>query len=209
MGYNGPGRRRDPEVDRRALGAAVDLFGDVGWSGFTVDAVAKRAGVGKAALYRRWESKDALLVDALSVHLNLVEDVDTGSLRGDLAAVAGQLMAGFLGVGRRALMRLNVESGLAEPVSDRFAEWQRSQVRTARAAVHRAKDRGELADDVDTTLVMDLVCGAAVNHASAAPVDRLDEVRAGADDFVREIVDVVLVGLRVTAGADQERTVVR
>lgn len=72
---------RDPAVDAKVLGAAVALFGEVGRSGFTVDEIAKRASVGKAAIYRRWTAKEDLLVDALSHHLDVVHDVDTGMPR--------------------------------------------------------------------------------------------------------------------------------
>ena len=45
-----PGRPRDPGVDRRIAQAALDLFADAGWAGFAMEAVARRAGVGKASL---------------------------------------------------------------------------------------------------------------------------------------------------------------
>src|SRR5258708_22482671 len=59
------GRTRAPDVDRRVADAAVALFGEAGWAGFSVEAVAKRACVGKASIYLRWTTKEALLVDAL------------------------------------------------------------------------------------------------------------------------------------------------
>src|SRR3569623_771660 len=64
-----PGRPRDPEVDRRIAEAALDVFGDAGWAGFAMEAVAKRAGVGKASLYLRWSNMEALLTDALTAGL--------------------------------------------------------------------------------------------------------------------------------------------
>ena len=64
-----PGRPRDPGVDRRIARAALDLFADAGWAGFAMEAVARRAGVGKASLYLRWNSKEALLTDAVTWRL--------------------------------------------------------------------------------------------------------------------------------------------
>lgn len=61
-----PGRPRDPEVDRRIAQAALDLFADAGWAGFAMETVARRAGVGKASLYLRWSTKEALLTDAVT-----------------------------------------------------------------------------------------------------------------------------------------------
>ena len=86
-----PGRPRDPAVDRRIAQAALDLFADAGWAGFAMEAVARRAGVGKASLYLRWNSKEALLTDAVTWRLARVADVDTGTLRGDLVGLLADL----------------------------------------------------------------------------------------------------------------------
>ncbi|ALJ21724.1 TetR/AcrR family transcriptional regulator [Microbacterium sp. No. 7] len=190
------GRPRDPAVDERVLRAAVALFGDVGWSGFTFDGIARRASVGKAAIYRRWSSKEELLVDALSHDLNVVEDADTGSLRGDLLSIARQLMASYLGDAGRAFMRLNVESGAAEAIGERYAAWSTSQVRAARATVRRAIARGELSPGAPTTLIMDTLCGGAINHAAATPPHLRDRVRAGADAYAEALVDFVLTAAK-------------
>ena len=53
------GRPADPDIEQRVLAAALTVYGEVGWAGFTLDRVARRAPVGKAALYRRWPSKGA------------------------------------------------------------------------------------------------------------------------------------------------------
>ena len=52
-----PGRRRDPELDERVLEAALTVYARQGWAGFNFDAVAREAGCGRPALYRRWQSK--------------------------------------------------------------------------------------------------------------------------------------------------------
>jgi len=66
---NGPpaarGRPRDPSIERRIFESAVELYGDLGWKGFSLDAVGRGAHVSKDALYRRWRSREALLEDAL------------------------------------------------------------------------------------------------------------------------------------------------
>ena len=58
------GRPRNEQHDDAILGATIDLVSEVGIAALTIDAVAKRAGVGKATIYRRWASKEALLLDA-------------------------------------------------------------------------------------------------------------------------------------------------
>ncbi|HEY1968915.1 MAG TPA: helix-turn-helix domain-containing protein, partial [Pseudonocardia sp.] len=78
------GRPRDPEVDNRIARAAVELFGELGWAGFSLEGVARRAGVGKASIYLRWQTKERLLTDALAARVTDIADADTGTLRGDL-----------------------------------------------------------------------------------------------------------------------------
>src|SRR5690242_11838868 len=107
---NSPGRPRDPEVDERIARAAMDLFGEAGWAGFAMEAVARRAGVGKASLYLRWSSKEALLTDALTASLPHVSDVDTGTLRGDLVELTTQILDLYAGPASRAALRLTLEA---------------------------------------------------------------------------------------------------
>ena len=66
--------------------AMFDQLAEVGYARMSMDAVARRAGVGKAALYRRWPCKQAMLIDLVeaSILRNLPEVPDTGSLAGDV-----------------------------------------------------------------------------------------------------------------------------
>jgi len=105
------GRPRDPDVDRRIAQAALDLFADAGWAGFAMEAVARRAGVGKASLYLRWNSKEALLADALTLRLARVTDVDTGTLRGDLVELATQMLDIYAGDTSRVALRGELAAG--------------------------------------------------------------------------------------------------
>lgn len=94
----GPGRPRQPDIDQRVLGATRALLAEVGYARLTVDAVASRAGVGKAAIYRRYASRTELIYAALfadPVLLHRSDVVDTGSLAGDLSAEVADLLALF------------------------------------------------------------------------------------------------------------------
>ena len=106
-----PGRPRDPEVDRRIAQAALDLFAEAGWAGFAMEAVARRAGVGKASLYLRWNTKEALLANAVTWRLAWVADVDTGTLHGDLVELATQILDIYVGDTGRVALRLKPGSG--------------------------------------------------------------------------------------------------
>lgn len=162
----------DPAGKRAPSGAAVmqlsvtdaltrALFAEWaerGYGALSLEAVAKRAGVGKAALYRRWPSKFAFVSDRIeTVGINMARDRDTGSLRGDIRAVLGDLRL----ILRHPLVR--------RILPDLYAEMQRSpdlatairgRVRAERRAVGtailvRATGRGELPNDPNTELFND------------------------------------------------------
>lgn len=82
------GRPRDPEVERGILSATQDLLIELGYTGTTIAAVARRAHCGKSAIYRRWTTKADLVVAAVRA-LHVTADLpDTGDLREDLLAAA-------------------------------------------------------------------------------------------------------------------------
>ncbi|MDP5182227.1 TetR/AcrR family transcriptional regulator [Blastococcus sp. BMG 814] len=89
------GRPRDPSRDGVIRAAILRLLADVGYGALTMDAVAAEAGVGKATIYRRWRTKQDLVVDTIAdLNRDEVHSPDTGSLEGDLR----QIMHRFVGV---------------------------------------------------------------------------------------------------------------
>src|ERR687890_2339532 len=88
------GRPRDPSRDGVIRAAILSLLAEVGYGSLTMDAVASEAGVGKATIYRRWRTKQDLVVDTIS-ELNRAdaEAVDTGSLEGDLRSMMHQMVS--------------------------------------------------------------------------------------------------------------------
>ena len=91
----GPGRPRDAHADEAILEATLELAGTVGLIGLTMDAVAARAGVSKATIYRRWSSKESLVLDAWMACFPVEEFPDAGSLVGDLVANARMISDSF------------------------------------------------------------------------------------------------------------------
>jgi AcrR family transcriptional regulator len=167
-----PGRPRDPDLDRRIAQAALDVFGEAGWAGFAMETVARRAGVGKASLYLRWSSKEALLTDAVTLRFPQVAYANTGTLRGDLVELAAQMLDLYSGPSSRAALRLLVEGELIPGVAEYNAGLKRSAVLAARAMVRRAVERGELPPDVPETLLLDALTGGAMMHALTTPPER-------------------------------------
>lgn len=187
------GRPRDAARDRELLEATQDLLVEVGYDRLTIDAVAARAGAGKATVYRRWPHKSALVADAVGALHRPQATPDTGSLRDDLmtlaAAFAGNdarraaVIAGLItAMAHDDDLHEAVHSALARP---RYAEFA--------AVIQQAIDRGEVPADRDVALLSRLLPALAFHQVAAlhAPVDTA---------FVTRIVDAVLLPLLTPPG---------
>ncbi|WP_079161276.1 TetR/AcrR family transcriptional regulator [Streptomyces fodineus] len=85
-------RRRGVVLERAILDAALEQLGEVGWKGLTMEGIAAGAQTGKAAVYRRWPSKEDLVADALAAGLPRVAAApDLGSVREDLLTLCRQV----------------------------------------------------------------------------------------------------------------------
>jgi AcrR family transcriptional regulator len=85
------GRPRNPKLDRAILDAVLALLAEQGYERTSIESVAQRAGVGKPTIYRRWSSKQAMVIDALS-HLTEPADVQAdGTVRQRLTSLVEQM----------------------------------------------------------------------------------------------------------------------
>jgi AcrR family transcriptional regulator len=187
-----PGRPRDPGVDRRIAQAALDVFADAGWAGFSMETVARRAGVGKASLYLRWNSKETLLTDAVTMRLARVADVDTGTLVGDLVELADQMLEIYAGDTGRAALRLSLEAAAIPGVAEHYEDMRLAQTRAARAIVRRGIARGELPAATSVTLLLDTLIGGAMMHAITTPADKRAALAGDTRRHARRLVDFLL-----------------
>ena len=154
------GRPRDPGLEGRALDAAIDLYAETGWAGFSFEAVARRASVGKASLYARWPTRAALLAQTLETRWLTVGRIDTGSLRGDLTALAHMLFDIQTGPKGGAGRWMGMDSSRYDEVQAVAAPYREATVRQGRAIARRAIARGEVDASVNPGLLMDLLVGA-------------------------------------------------
>src|ERR687891_521886 len=86
-GARAPGRPRSVEADRAILDAALDLFVKQGYEAMSIEGVAAQGRVGKTRVYRRWTSKEELIVAAIDELIFDVVPIETGSLRDDLVGL--------------------------------------------------------------------------------------------------------------------------
>jgi AcrR family transcriptional regulator len=183
------GRPRSDRAHRAILDAARELLIQNGFADLRLEHVAARAGVGKATIYRRWPSKEALALDLLmqfaAPHIAIV---DTGDTRAELlAAVTNPLRAvtdsPFGPVIRALLSQIAINPALGDPFRARVVQARRDEV--ARV-IARGVSRGDLRPDAEVDVATELLVG---------PVYfRLMFGGALTQDFAERVVKAVLHG---------------
>jgi AcrR family transcriptional regulator len=157
-----PGRKRSEEARKAILAAALELTADAGYAALTTEGIAARSGSGKQTIYRWWQSKDDVLLEAFADRAELHVPVkDEGSFRDDLR---GFLTASFaLGRQRQVndlLRALMARAQIDDAFGQRFREAFLLRRREALGVIlDRARARGELPEGVPAGTVADIVFG--------------------------------------------------
>ena len=185
-----PGRPRNAEADRAIIQAVLDLL-STGQSadGLSIEAVAARAGVGKATIYRRWPNKEALLVDAVATMKGPLPEPAGESVREDLVMLVaaqrnkrmehhGKITACLLPELARSPDMRRIYQGVIEPRRD-----------VMRGVLRRGIATGELRADLDVELMLLMLSGPTVaqNVMSWSP-------QVSDDGFAEALVDALLRG---------------
>ena len=194
--------RVEGEREDEILDACVELLLEAGYDRLTMDAVAKKARASKATLYRRWESKASLVVDALVRAKNApeIDDQDTGSLRGDLLST----FCGGHGLNESAtqvmgavITALSTDADFAAEFRERFIG---PKIAVTQAIYQRAIDRGEAPADLDLELIGPALAGILLHRAFI-----LGE--APDDDAITRVVDhVILPAVRHHSCVEKPKT---
>ncbi|MET7335281.1 TetR/AcrR family transcriptional regulator [Nonomuraea sp. NPDC005650] len=186
------GRPRSEKAEKAIIEATLDLIGEgMGVSELSIEAIASRAGVGKTTIYRRWSSKEDLVVDALATLKAPVPALTGTSVRDDLIALL-DAMRKESGVARnRCVMNIAMNEADRHPqLMDRFVKRAIEPRRQAlRAVIERGIATGELRADLDVSMGMALLSGTMLWHTKWAPAGDLDP------DLAERVVDVVLEGM--------------
>lgn len=153
--------RVEGEREQEILDATLDVLADLGYDRLTMDAVASAAKASKATLYRRWETKTSLVLEALLALKGPIDDSpSTGTLRGDL--ISTHCGHGGLTDGRQVAIFSSVLTALSRDTE--FAEGFRAKflepkAQRARELFERAQERGEIRDDIDLDIVAPALAG--------------------------------------------------
>ena len=155
------GRPRDERADRAILRATLELMAETGAHELRMDDVARRAGVGKATIYRRYRSKGELITAEIAGQVSEITIPDTGATRTDLRALMRGAVEVYRGSLEAAVMPSLVEAmsrdvGLARLVREEFLTRRRAALQEV---LERGIERGDLQRDLDLDLALDVFGG--------------------------------------------------
>lgn len=180
------GRPRSVEKQQAVLAATLELAREVGINGMSMDGLAARAGVAKATIYRRWKSKEALVIDALRTAIIPFDDVDTGTLRGDLDVYLGELVDRFAEESMNDILPHLIEAGCRDDaIRESLDDYIRNRRAPLRAVFDRAVQRGEFAGHLDLDVLIDAMIGPFI-YRRLLTHDPIDA------DFVDKLLAIVM-----------------
>jgi AcrR family transcriptional regulator len=180
---------RGKEREDAILAATIELVGEVGYAGLTMDAVAARAQASKATIYRRWRNKAQLVNAALDAYDASQNEglPDTGDLREDLYAVMRVLRErasdSYLAMINGLIAAAKHDEELAAALQEHVANEELSPFLVS---LQRAVDRGELPPEADSELVHDVAEAMIMRQLTTGVFD---------EEFIARVVDDVLLVL--------------
>jgi len=197
QGIRKPGRPRSAQAHKAILDATLELLAEEGFQGLSIEDVAARAGVGKTTIYRRWTSKDELVIDAIHAVQVDLSMVDTGNFRNDLVTL---FKTAYKGMMARPLLEQLVLKFIGESYTNpEIFQAFLKQLIIPRFQhffymVEQAKARKEIRKDIDPTLVMDLVAGSLYYHWIVTRYV-VPTSSTSPDEWVEQMIDAVMQGI--------------
>ncbi|MEV6115912.1 TetR/AcrR family transcriptional regulator [Streptomyces sp. NPDC052109] len=182
----GPGRPRQERVTDDTLEAVIELVTEQGVKAVTMDAVAARAGVSKPAIYRRWPSKQALIIAAAESRIGPLSVPDLGDVRAELREVLTARLTAYRLPGTARLLT-ELMASAAEAGGDRgeYADYTDRMMAETRRILQRGIARGEVRSDIDIRSAATLVAAPLVYRLVA-------ERELPNERFVEDTVDLVV-----------------
>jgi AcrR family transcriptional regulator len=197
LATTGAGRPRDPAVEERVRSAACQLYARVGWTGFSIDAVAREARVGKSSIYLRWPDTTSLLLDSLQTRIDMPLDIDTGNVRGDLLALAQNILGLLTSDMGDSVLRLAAEARSVPELAPRWEDFVAANVSAVRRITRRGISRGDLPPRTPVTLLLDALFGGLLMHYMTTSPDRATMLGKRGNELAESLVDMVLSAVTV------------
>jgi AcrR family transcriptional regulator len=192
---------RSARVRAAVLMAALDELAAGGYGSFSCEAVAERAGVHKTTVYRRWGTRENLMLDALLQAGNVSVPIpDTGSLLGDLVAYATAHAAVITAPAFEATVRAVAPTGDRDPaLADASRRFWRARGELAAQMVERAIARGEVPPQTNPEMVIEMLTAPMYFRLlmSGEPINA---------EFVQAVAELVAAGARAGPGSPSATT---
>jgi AcrR family transcriptional regulator len=155
----GPGRPRSVRADEAIIAAVIDLLADgTTAEALSIEAVAARAGVGKATIYRRWPNKDALLLDAVASLKGGVPEIGGHSVREDLITLLHPVGRHETSAAAARVLPCLISELKRSPLLNQcFQQVTEPRRQLMREVLRRGMDNGELRPDLDVDVVMTML----------------------------------------------------
>lgn len=189
---------RSARVRQAVLDAAFAELDERGYADFSIEAVARRSGVHKTTIYRRWPTREALLVYALDNRSDRdLPAPNAGSLRAELRQFGEMVLAKLMSTHGNALLKSLVSAADASSdVREKVGAFWRERLDRGVAVLSRAVDRGELPRGVDADLLIEAFLAPIYLRVllSQAPVT---------EEFLGQLIDVLLDGAVTRFSAHQ------
>lgn len=193
-----PGRPRSAQAHKAIIEATLELLAEEGFQGLSIEAVAARAGVGKTTIYRRWSSKEELVMEAIRQVQIDVPVMDTGNFRNDLAVLLKTVYQGFMAhpypfLGKLVLKFIGEYQTNPEIFQDALTQLIFPRFQRFFHMVEQAQAREEIRGDIDPELVLDMVAGSLyfrwimrnlMPTSSTSPVD-----------WIEQVIDAIMQGI--------------
>jgi AcrR family transcriptional regulator len=183
----GPGRPRSARVDEAIIQAVIDMLtAGTTAEALSIEAVAARAGVGKATIYRRWPNKDALLVDAVASLKGPLPQVAGESVRADLVTLLRPVGRGAAGHAASVLPCLISELNRSPRLHQGYQRVIEPRRELMRDVLRRGIAGGELRADLDVEAVMAMLVGPMLVQSVLNWNPKLDR-----EDLPERLVDAI------------------
>ena len=183
------GRPRDPQIDAAVLDATLAVLGELGYGSLALEEVARRAGTTKPAIYRRWSSRQQLVLAALRTRLVDAGAPDTGCTLCDVDECLKVFVAAFRRMPPDVLGPLFADCAHDPSLQTEFMSTLFDPPRAAvKEALDRAHERGHLRESIDRDLIVDLI-GSLVHYRA------LFRHAGTTDDEIARVVEALLQGI--------------
>lgn len=185
------GRPRSRQIDDALIAGTLDILDEQGYSGVSLEAVARRANTSRPAIYRRWSGRAPLVLDAVAARLDVPAPPDTGCTLCDIDESFNVFLAAYRTIRPEALSALYADCA---PNPELRSQYLATIIEPARTAVGKTLDRavarGDLRETIDRNLLLDLV-GSLVHYRAMFSPEHLGDAEA------QHALEVLLQGAAV------------